>query len=148
MPLLRRFTKVFILEGILIILEFDYFYVNNYFYQKFKGPAMGTIFAIVGGNLTVAHFDEKMFAISPQIYPKGHVDIFICNYFRFLDDNVCKWLTEFNIQDFYKITNELDPDLQIIFEDVTIGINFLDINLKIINYILMFTTNIQILPSP
>ena len=29
--------------------------------------------------------------------------------------------------------NELDPDLQFIFEELTKNINFLDINLKIIN---------------
>ena len=33
-PLLRRFTKVFILEGLSIILEFNYFYINNYFYHQ------------------------------------------------------------------------------------------------------------------
>ena len=35
---------------------------------------MGTIFAVVGSNLTVAYFEEKMFAILPQIYPKDFVD--------------------------------------------------------------------------
>ena len=40
---------------------------------------------------------------------------------------------QFNIQDFYKIMNELDPDLQVIFEELSKKINFLDINLKIIN---------------
>ena len=40
-PLLRRFPKVFILEGISIILELNYFYFN-YFYHQMKGNAMGT----------------------------------------------------------------------------------------------------------
>ena len=35
-PLLRRFTKAFILEGLSIILEFNYFYINNYFTTKSK----------------------------------------------------------------------------------------------------------------
>ena len=52
---------------------------------------------------------------------------------------------QFNIQDFFKIVNELDPDLKIIFEELTKNINFLDINLKIINNtcILMYTINLQ-----
>ena len=58
-PLLRRFTKAFILEELSIILEFNYFYINNYFYHQIKGTAMGTIFAFVGSNLTVAYFEEK-----------------------------------------------------------------------------------------
>ena len=79
---------------------------------------METIFAVVGSNLKVAYFEEKMFAILPQIYPKDFVDFFIRNYFRFLDDVFHKWLIQFNIQDFYKIMNELDPDLQFIFKEL------------------------------
>ena len=58
-PLLRRFTKAFILEGLSIILEFNYFYINNYFYHQIKGTAMGTIFSVVGSNLKVAYFEEN-----------------------------------------------------------------------------------------
>ena len=58
-PLLRRFIKAFILEGLSIIFEFNYFYINNYFCHHIKGTVMGTIFAVVGSNLTVAYFDEK-----------------------------------------------------------------------------------------
>ena len=32
---------------------------------------MGTIFAVVGSNLTVTYFEVKMFALLPQIYPRG-----------------------------------------------------------------------------
>ena len=42
------------------------------------------------------------------------------------------------VQDFYKIMNELNPDLQFIFEEFTTNINFLDINLKIIDKKLHF----------
>ena len=73
-----------------------------------------------------------MFAILPQIYQKDLVDFFICNYFRFLDDFFHKWLTQFNIQDFYKSLNESDPDLQFIFEEHTKNINLFDKNFKII----------------
>ena len=93
---------------------------------------MVTIFAVVGSNLRVAYFEEKMFAILPQIYPKYFNDFFICNYLRFLDV-FHKWLIQFNIQDFYKIMNELDSDLQFTFEELNKNINFLDINLQIIN---------------
>ena len=42
---------------------------------------MGTIFAVVGSNLTVAYFEEKMFAILPQIFPKDFVDFFYSELF-------------------------------------------------------------------
>ena len=131
--LLRRFTKTFILLGLSIILKFNYFYISNYFYHQIKGNVMGTTLALVGSNPTVAYFEEKMFAILPQIYPKDFVDFFIRNYFRFLDDVFHKWLMQCNIQDFYKVKNELDPDLQFIFKELTKNINFPNTNLKIIN---------------
>ena len=75
-PLLRRFTKTFILDGLSIILEFDHFYINNYFYQQIRGTVLETIFAVAGSNSTVAYFEENKFAILPQIYPKDFVDLF------------------------------------------------------------------------
>ena len=36
-PLLSRFTKAFILEGLNIILKFNYFYINKNFFIKLKG---------------------------------------------------------------------------------------------------------------
>ena len=66
-PLLSRFTKAFILEGLNIILKFNYFYINKNFFHQIKGTAMGTIFAVVGSNLTVTYFEVKMFALLPQI---------------------------------------------------------------------------------
>ena len=53
---------------------------------------MKTIFAVVGNILTVAYFEENMFANLPQIYRKDFVDFFICNCFRFLIDVFHKWL--------------------------------------------------------
>ena len=52
-PLLSRFTKAFILEGLNIILKFNYFYINKNFFDQIKGTVMGTIFAVVGSNLIV-----------------------------------------------------------------------------------------------
>ena len=114
-PLLSRFTKAFILEGLNIILKFNYFYINKNFFHQIKGTAMGTIFAVVGSNLTVAYFEVKMFALLPQIYPKDFVDYFVRNYFRFLDDIFHTWLINFDIEPFYRLVNELDPDLKFIF---------------------------------
>ena len=96
---------------------------------------MGTAFLVVRANLTVASFEEKMFL--PQIFPREFVDFFIRNQFPCLDD-FHKWSIQFNIQDFYKIKNEIDADLQFIFEELPTNINFLDINLKTINSKLHF----------
>ena len=92
---------------------------------------MGTIFAVVDSNLTVVYVEVKMFALLPQIYPI--VDYFVRNYFRFLDDIFRTWLINFDIETFYKLINELDPDIKFIFEKLTTDINFLDINIKIVD---------------
>ena len=42
---------------------------------------MGIFFDVVGNNLTVAYFEERMFAILAKMYPKDFVEFFICNYF-------------------------------------------------------------------
>ena len=99
---------------------------------------MGTIVAVVGRNLTVAYFEVKIFALLPQIYPRDFVGYFVRNYFRFLDDIFHKWLINFDIEPFYKLINELDPDLKNIFEKLTTDINFLDINIKIVGNKLHF----------
>ena len=38
-------------------------------------------------------------------------------------------VTYFDIETFYKLINELDPDLKSIFKKLTTGVNFLDINI-------------------
>ena len=137
-PLLSRFTKAFILEGFNIILNFNYFYINKNFFHQIKITAMGTIFAVVGSNLTIAYFEVKMFALLPPIYPRDSVDYFVHNYFRFLDNIFHIRLIDFDIEPFYKLINELDPDLNFIFEKLTTDINFLDINIKIVDNQLHF----------
>ena len=42
LPLLQRFTKEFVLEGLSIILKFNHFYINKSFFHQIKGTAMGT----------------------------------------------------------------------------------------------------------
>ena len=52
---------------------------------------MGTTFAVVGSNLTVAYFEVKMFALLPRFYPRHFVDFFFRNYFEFLDEIFHIW---------------------------------------------------------
>ena len=73
----------------LTILFANYFYqlltiilnINNNFYNEIKGTVMETTFVVVGSNLMVAYWEEKLFAVLPQINPNDFFDFFICNYF-------------------------------------------------------------------
>ena len=86
---------------------------------------MGTKFAIVGSNLVVAYEEIKMFALLPQLYPQDFVDFFLLIFV----DVFHKWLENFDIESFYNIINNLDPDLKFISENPSKSLNFLDINL-------------------
>ena len=67
---------------------------------------MGTKFAVVGNNSFVACEEIKMFALLSQLDPHDFFDFFIHNY-----------LDNFDIEPFYNMTNNLDPDLKFIFEN-------------------------------
>ena len=66
------------------------------------------------------------------------VDFFIQNYFRFLDDVFLKWLNNFDIEPFYSMINNLNPDLKFIFENPSKSLNFLHINIRIVENNLLF----------
>ena len=124
LPLLQRFTKQFVLEGLSIVLKFNYFYNNKSFFHQIKGTVTGTKFAVVGSNLVVAFKEIKLFALLPQIYSQDFVDFILRNYFRFLDDIFHKWLENFDIKQFYDLINSLDEDLKFIFENPSSSIKW------------------------
>ena len=99
---------------------------------------MGTKFAIVGSNLVVAYKEIKMFILLPQSYPHDFIDFFIHNYFRFLDNAFHKWLDNFDTEFFHSMINNLDPDLKFIFNNSSKPLNFIDINIQMVENNLVF----------
>ena len=99
---------------------------------------MGTKFAEVGSNLVVEYEEIKLSALLTQAYPQDFVDFLLRNYFRFLDDIFHKWLEDFDIKQFYDLIKSLDEDLKFIFENPSSALNFLDIQLKIVNNTIVF----------
>ena len=130
-PLLHRFSKEFVIEGLSIILEYNYFQINAKFFHQMKGTAMGTPAAVVGSNLVVGYLEEKMFRLLPQKYPNDFVDFLTRNYFRFIDDIFHEWLAEFDIKGLYELINNLDPNLKFEMEEISSIANFLDISISI-----------------
>ena len=95
----------------------------------------------------VAYEEVKMFALLQQIYPQDFVDVFISNYFRFLDDVFHKWFDNFDIEPFYSMINNLDPDLKLIFENPSKSLNFLDINIRVVENNLVFDIHYKLANS-
>ena len=86
---------------------------------------MVTRFAFVGSYLVVAYEEIKMLALFLRLYPQDFVDFFTRNYFRFLDDFFHKWLQNFEIEAFYNMINNPDPDFKVIFENLSKSLYFL-----------------------
>ena len=137
-PILKRFSKQFITEGMALILENNYFYINNLFIHQVKGTAMGTHAAVVFANLTVAFLEVKLFIRLPEIFSRDAVEFSIKNYFRFLDDLNYKWKQNIDITPLWMLINELHPDIQLIFENLSSEVNFLDVKCTIDNNQIMF----------
>ena len=102
---------------------------------------MGSKFAAVGSNLVIVYKEIELFALLPQVYPQDFVDFLLWNYFRFLDDIFQKWLENFSVKQFYDLINSLDQDLKFIFKNSSRTLNFIDIQLKIVNNTLVFDIN-------
>ena len=92
---------------------------------------MGTKCAVRSANIVVGFLEERMFVMLPTIYNKDLVDFFIRCYFRLLDDLFMMWLQEFNIEELYKLFDDLDPNLRFIFSELSKGSDYLDISLRI-----------------
>ena len=56
----------------------------------------------------------------------------------FLDDIFHKWLDKFDNEPFHSMINNLDPDLKFTFENPSKSLNFLDINIWIVESNLVF----------
>ena len=138
LPLLSRFPVNFIMEGMFIVLCFNYFYINFSFYQQLLGTAMGTPAAVVYANLTVAYIESKMFDRLPELYSVDTVDFFMNNYFRFLDDIFFKWKDEFDISALYELFNNADPNIKFLFEELALQQKNLDVKCAVDDNIINF----------
>ena len=71
-----------------------------------------------------------MFALLLRLYSQDFFDFYIRNYFRFLVDVVHKWLDNFDIEPFYGMINNLESDLEFIFDSPSKSLNFSTIRSK------------------
>ena len=87
---------------------------------------------VVGSKLAVSYKEIKTFALLLQLYLQDLINFYIRNYSPFLDEIFHKWLENFDIEPFYNMINNLGPDLKFIFGNPSKSLNFLDINLQIV----------------
>ena len=115
---LQRFTKNFIIEGMSIIVKYNYFYINDNFIHQIKGTAMDTHAAVVYANLTCGFLEVKLFNELPEIFSYYMVELFLKNYFRLSDDVKHSWKESIDVSQSWELMKSLDPDIKLIFENV------------------------------
>ena len=101
-----RINKNFILEGIKLILENNYFCFNNEFYLHVKCPAMGTKVAPIYSTLVLTYLEEKKNFISGlkgisishlvSILKKTSKD-FLMTASSYLQNQIMNWRNYINI---------------------------------------------------
>ena len=133
-PILQRFGLEFIMKGLDIILDHNYFLFADEYYQQIHGFAMGTKAAVNCANLGLGYLEIKAFDELPKFYPFDFVEHFIRNYFRFLDDVDYAWLEDFDPVPFQSLFNDLDPNIEYIFSDLSKETDFLDVHQKVVDY--------------
>uniref|UniRef100_A0A8C5QJ44 Reverse transcriptase domain-containing protein n=1 Tax=Leptobrachium leishanense TaxID=445787 RepID=A0A8C5QJ44_9ANUR len=114
---------VFILEGIRLILENNYFYFNDDFFLQLNGTAMGTRFAPSYANLFMAHWEESFLSLYPENL--------VC-YKRYIDDIFLIWKGGENLLREFLVTldqNSRGIKLTTIWSNT--HINFLDLSIHI-----------------
>ena len=133
-PILQRFGLDFIIQGLDIILDHNYFLFADEYYQQIHGFAMGTKAAVNCANLGLGFLEVTAFNELPRLYPLDFVEYFIENYFRFLDDVDYSWLEDFDPQPLQSLFNNLDPNIKFIFSDLSKEADFLDVHQKVVGY--------------
>ena len=133
-PILQRFGLEFIIDGLDIILEHNYFLFAVKYFQQVYGFAMATKAAVNCANLSLGYLEVKAFDQLPKLYPLDLVNHFMENYFRFLDDVDYSWLQDYDPKPFQSLFNGLDPKIQFIFSDLSKECDFLDIHSKVVDY--------------
>ncbi|CAH2285173.1 Hypothetical predicted protein, partial [Pelobates cultripes] len=117
----------FILDGILLILENNFFWFKDSFFIQITGTAMGTKFAPSYANLFMAYWEDKI--IFPHLAAKNLV-----SYHRYIDDIFFIW--KGGEESLNLFLNDLNVNSWGIFLTSTYStnhINFLDLEVFISN---------------
>ena len=126
-----RFPPEFIMEAIKLILNNNTFMFGSKNFKQVLGTAMGTKFAPTYATLVLGYLETKLYDTLETNYGV-HYSVYIKNNFkRFLDDCFICWdKTKGNIEDFHKILNSLDTNINFTLETSSTQLPFLDILLK------------------
>ena len=82
----QRFSKSFIIEGLLFVLENNIFHFNDEYFKQMIGTAMGTDVALTFSILTVGYSEIKLYNLCEQNRGVEIRNYVYENSSRFVDD--------------------------------------------------------------
>ena len=107
----KRFSRDFIIESILFILENNNFYFDGRFYHQLEGTGMGVDFAGNYACLSIGYLEKvRLFGqlIVPHFKP-DEIELIIRAFLRYVDDGFMFWPVFLNITVFINLLDQLDP---------------------------------------
>ena len=106
----KRFTRDFIIESILFILQNNNFYFDGQYYHQLEGTGMGVDFAGNYACLAIGYLEKvKLFGqcLQPH-YTQEEIIMIIRAFLRYVDDGFMFWPDLLNIVTFINILNQLN----------------------------------------
>ena len=134
----ERFTRNFIVESILFILENSNFYFDGKHYHQLEGTGMGVDFAGNYACLAIGYLERvKLFGL--HILPhfnQEQIAMIVKAFLRYVDDGFIFWPVMLDINIFIRILNNLHPNIKYTVErgisnETSESINFLDIKVTL-----------------
>ena len=107
----RRFTRDFIIESILFILENNNFYFDGRYYHQLEGTGMGVDFAGNYACLSIGYLEKvRLFEhlLVPHFKP-DEIELIMRAFLRYVDDGFMFWPVFLNVTTFINLLDQLDP---------------------------------------
>ena len=128
----RNISKDFILDALMLVLEFNMFHFNNKIYLQIGGTATGTKCAPVYATLVMVYLEPQLYQKIEQNFGRDIRNKFEKDWGRYLDHCFINWDTNISpIQELHNILNNLHPRIKCTMEYDQKEMNFLDINLQV-----------------
>ncbi|XP_014782367.1 uncharacterized protein LOC106877849 [Octopus bimaculoides] len=136
----KRFKTDVITKATQLILEENTFSFNNKLYRQIKGTAMGMKFAPSYANLVMGFLENKLYVEIRNVFECNFREDIKKKWKRYLDDCFIFWNRSEDLRTFRNIFNTLHPSIHFTIDTNYNEHPFLDINMKIHNFIV--TTDI------
>ena len=112
-----RFTKEFVLESLLFVLENNNFLFDGVLYHQKTGTAMGTKCAPPYACLSVGYLEEtKLEPQLPRHFEASVCELIIRCFLRYIDDGFITWPKNIKIDLFFNLLNSLNAHIQYTIE--------------------------------